>query len=331
MGCDVELVPVGADGQIRIPERFRHNGAPLRGAYVIPRLARNSVVMVPATDWADIHKDTMSYARSSVEARRLKRASSPWAQLNIDRQGCFELPLRVRRRASLGRNVVLELVVDSITIRAEAEFESALDSTRRINSDMEAHFKGAIDQPSVTHSGTVEKQRPPVHPIMKTSVERIPLLTATQLQTFVRECFWNMGFRCAEVGSTFARDGGVDHIAISPPSDPFPSVLAVQVTRRKSKVGPAKIREFAGAIQSQQVSAGIVITNSSFTEEARRWTEKHNETHSQRIFLKDIDTLIEWSRGNFSTLQYENEIKSTLHLCKGVTLSIEEGWIGRRW
>jgi DNA-binding transcriptional regulator/RsmH inhibitor MraZ len=330
MSCDIELVPLGPNGQIRIPTRFRYRGEPLRGEYVIPRFSDNTVQMTPATEWASSAKSVMSHARTSAEARKLKGLFSHWVRLTVDRYGRFALPSCVRRRAGLRHNVTLLLTNGSLLVAPEAQFEKKLEFVRRTNAEVETLFRRLTNEVTLPLSSGVRPQHLPTHPILRIPVERIPSLTAQKLQVFVCECFWRMGFRCQEAGSTFAPDGGIDLIAYSVPQDPFPLILAVQVASHKGGVGEPKVRDFAGAIDASQFVGGVLVTNSRFTEQARWRAERYSQTHMQKLWLRDVDDLIRWSRGDFRARRYTNEIKSTLHLSKGVTFSIDQGHITRR-
>jgi DNA-binding transcriptional regulator/RsmH inhibitor MraZ len=331
MSCDIELVPLGQNGQIRIPKRFHDDGDPLRGEYVIPRCADDSVLMMPAITWAKIIKKAMSHARTSVEARRIRSAFSKEVRLTLDRYGCFALPLGVRRRAGLRRNVTLLRVARNLHVTPEADFESELEFVRRWNAENETLFRAPSDALTAKRSGGARPHPNPTHPILRTPVECIPFLTPEKLQAFVRECFWRMGFRCCETGSTFAPDGGIDLVAYSAPQHSFPVVLAVQVASGKGGVDEPKVRDFIGAMGSPQFVGGVLVTNSRFTEYAIWRAEKFNREHVQKLWLRDVDDLIRWSRCDFRARQYASEIKSTLQLCKGVTFSIDRGQMTRRW
>ena len=140
-----------------------------------------------------------------------------------------------------------------------------------------------------------------------------------------------MGYPCTEIGSTFAADGGIDLVAHSPPSHPFPWMLAVQVVTRKGKVGAAKVREFAGALPSLPVQAGVIVTNSTFSPQAQWHARRFNETHSQKLWLRDLEDLQCWSRGNFEARRYADDMGYALELYRGGTFAINKGVMTRRW
>ena len=333
MNSYVELVPLGRDGHLRVPRHFKRNGASLRGGYVSPRLAYDDVVVIPVDIWTRMSEDALTHADTSIHARRLKRTYAPWAELTIDRGGRFVLPLKVRRRARLTRTVVLTQIVNSFTIKPESEFESELESVRRIHSEIGGEGGVAFEGSKVMHGMLTARcrQGPLSHPILQKTGEQIPRLTAEQLQVFVRECLWRMGLRCSEIGSVFARDGGVDLLAYSDPSYPFPVTMAVQVSGRTGTLGQPKVRDFAGTIRSQPVAGGILVTNTRFSNDARWFAQQFNQSGIQKLWLRDVDDLISWSKGDFRSSLYTDEIRSTFNLFNGGTFSIANGYLTRRW
>jgi DNA-binding transcriptional regulator/RsmH inhibitor MraZ len=212
MALDIELVEIGRSGEIKIPRRFRHRGASIRGEYVVPRLAdsKSGVLIMPVDAWEYITKDLMSRATSSAEARRLRRASKPWVRLTIDRYGRLRVPMDLRRRTGIGRKVTLLLINDVLELRPEAEFESALEHVRWTNAELETNVHALTAEPVAAHAQTGSRARHQAPSTSRVRAERIPQLAADELEAFVRDCFWQMGFRCVQVGRTRQADGGVD-------------------------------------------------------------------------------------------------------------------------
>jgi hypothetical protein len=286
--------------------------------------------MMPVGAWEYITKDFMSHATSSAEARRLRRASTPWARLTIDRYGRLHLPMQLRRRGGIGRKVTLQLINEILELRPEPEFENALEWVRWTNAELETSFHALTAEPIAAHSQAGPRARRQVPSKSRDRADRIPHLAADELEAFVRDCFWQMGFRCVQVGRTRQADGGVDLIVCSPPFYPFPHLLAVQV---KGHAGPRRrtpsrmIRDFVGAIQAQPVTGGVFIINSKFTEDAHDFAKRHKHM----LWLRDIDDLARWSRGDFRPRQFNAEVESALELRKGVSFSVTRGRIHRQW
>lgn len=328
MACDVELVPVGPSGVIRIPDRFLHKGVALRGEYVIPHVTGNEICMIPAGEWKAMAESCLSGAKTAFHARNARRAFKPRVCLTIDRYGRFALPLNVRRRGGLGRNVTLELVSGSLYVKPEAAFESTLEFVRMTNAEMEVRFPE--DTSSLLQKRTAQLRRGKGRLEMRIQHERISHLAAHELEAFVRDCFWKMGFRCAQTGRTSEPDGGIDMIACSGPLQPFPQMLAVQVKshaggRRRTAV--KTVRDFFGAMQSHAVTGGVIITNSTYTEDARQFAQRHK----QRLWLRDIDDLVKWTHNDFRSQRFSAEVSSVLQLRKGVAFSVKRGLVQRHW
>lgn len=327
----VELVPIDVDGRIRVPSHFRHYRGTFRGRYVIPRVKGRVVMLVPEATWTSLIKDVTTGAKTAIAAHRVKRTLAPLATIVIDRYGRFELPITIRRRAALQGKVVLTQTASSLEIKPEIEFERELEATREMNADAEKLAELDIKFPSTQLPTRALPEPPPGHPIFETPAEKICLLTAEELQLFARECFWRMGFLCTAIGTTFAADGGIDLLAYSPPSHPFPWILAVQVAMRRGKVGPSKPREFAGAIRSLPVNVGVLITNSTFSSQARWYAQQFNEKHSQKLWLRDIEDLKCWRHGDFQARHYSDDLGFALELYRGGSFAIEKGVMARRW
>ena len=122
-------------------------------------------------------------------------------------------------------------------------------------------------------------------------------------------------------GNTFARDGGIDIIFCGPSRCTFPFLGAVQVKHHRSpliKTGPAPIDQLAGVLGRGPFSAGIVITNTSFTPSAK-WVA------SQRpalLRLRDFTDVMRWLKNNFTDEAEWRDIPETIEVCPGLTVTI---------
>ncbi|MEH2497857.1 restriction system protein [Bradyrhizobium sp. AZCC 1678] len=83
-----------------------------------------------------------------------------------------------------------------------------------------------------------------------------------------------------------SNDFGVDGFAIHPEG-----LMIIQCKRNapSNKVGRPTIQQFKGVIEEQEAFRGYVITTSGFTEEAIE-----SAGRSEKIFLIDMDTLVQW-------------------------------------
>lgn len=284
--------------------------------------------MTPASTWEEIAEDCISQTKTTVEACRIRHLFKPRVRLTIDRYGRFALPLSVRRGRGLGRLVTLELVNDSLAVKPEVDFERTLEFVRTTNAELEAI--ASRDTPTSSGTPSLRLRRGGGRLKARISPERIPNLSAQELEAFVYDRFWEMGFRAAQVGQTFEADGGFDLLVCSGPLQPFPHLLAVQITSHVGglrRTDEKKVKEFFGALESHSVTGGVLITNSTFTKDARQFAERHK----QKLWLRDIEDLIRWTQGDFRSLRFSAEVRSLLQLRKGVSFSVKEGLVRRRW
>jgi hypothetical protein len=131
----------------------------------------------------------------------------------------------------------------------------------------------------------------------------------------------SMGMDAQRVGHTFRKDGGVDIIFLPKERTPFPVLGAVQVKHHLSgsrKIGPAPVREFAEVLKSGPFNAGLLVTNTSFTVDAR-WVAAR---HRSLIRLRGFPDLMRWFRGNFADEAEWREIPPSIELCPGVTVDL---------
>lgn len=148
-------------------------------------------------------------------------------------------------------------------------------------------------------------------------------LSPPQFEELVLERLHAMGLCAQLVGqSTYSRDGGIDIIFTPPKTFPFPFLGAVQVKhhgQRDRKVGPAPVRELVGAMAVQRVfAAGMVVTNTSFTPDA-----KDLARHSHGLLkLRGFDDLVRWVADNFTDEAEWREMPSSIELCKGVLIDV---------
>lgn len=287
-------------------------------------------MLVPEPFWAVIARDALAGSETALIARRARRLFTPQAIINIDRYGRMALPRAVCRRAGLKGHVVVTQTTNSLQIQPQNTFEKELDSVRRLNAEIHAlaHVPLMTNVAALLPPATASTS---AHPILETPPDKIAQLSAARLQLFARECFWQMGYHCSEIGSTFTADGGIDLVAYSPPTQPFPWVLAVQVTTCRNKVGPAKLRELAGTLQSLPVHVGVLITNSTFSAQARWYAKQFNEKHRQKLWLRDLEDLQCWSRREFAARRYSDDVGFAIELYHGGTFVIEKGFMSRQW
>src|SRR5258708_5194780 len=106
-----------------------------------------------------------------------------------------------------------------------------------------------------------------------------------------------MGFRCLRIGATRQADGGIDMV-VCPRETVFPYLLAVQVkSHRSGRPTPVSaVRDFAGAVLAQPVKGGVLVTNTTFTPDARWFADQRKHI----VQLRDFDDLSRWIRDDFA-------------------------------
>lgn len=150
---------------------------------------------------------------------------------------------------------------------------------------------------------------------------RLQDLTDSGFERLVADILRDMDFTVCAVGHTHRKDGGVD-IAAWPKSG-LPYLIAVQVkhSRRNRKVGVKAIREFAGVLDRNPVFRfGLVVTNSTFTDDAREW----QSSVQSALRLRDGIDLQRWLAGDFISDAEWKEIPSEVSLGLGVSFPVKD-------
>jgi hypothetical protein len=147
-------------------------------------------------------------------------------------------------------------------------------------------------------------------------------LGAEDLEILVCDRLEKMGFICIRTGPTHKPDGGIDIIACPQEAVQFPYLLAVQVkSHRSGQPTPVKaVRDFVGALQSQPFQAGVIVTNTNFTFDARWFAEKQQHL----IHLRDFHDLSCWVRDKFAAREFWREIPQFVELRPGVTIQVPD-------
>ena len=128
-----------------------------------------------------------------------------------------------------------------------------------------------------------------------------------------------MNFEVRRTGRTNRKDGGIDIYFWN--DGPFPIRGAAQVKHHRSvnkSNGSSVLRDFHGAIESHPFQFGVVITNTTFTADAR-WYANHQPG---LIRLRDGEDLRRWIEDDFVTDEFWRAIPSKVELCPGVEIEI---------
>jgi hypothetical protein len=130
-----------------------------------------------------------------------------------------------------------------------------------------------------------------------------------------------MGFGVKQVGGhTYRKDGGIDIVAW-PKQPEFPFFMAVQAKYHHSpkyKTGSPAIRDLISVVQNFPFHAGVLVTNTTFTPDAK-WFAKQ---HSSIIRLRDIQDIRRWLENNFLDEYDWREIPEKIEVCPGIIIEI---------
>ena len=129
-----------------------------------------------------------------------------------------------------------------------------------------------------------------------------------------------MDLQAFRMGAANRKDGGID--AVFWTHGLFPMTGAVQIKHHRSpaaKVGPADVRGLAGAMSGHPFNVGLIVTNTSFTDDS-----KHQATKvTPPIQLRDGDALWKWIGDDFEIERLEF-VARTAEFCKGIAVRVPQ-------
>ncbi len=154
---------------------------------------------------------------------------------------------------------------------------------------------------------------------VKDDPARMAQLTPEQFENLVANRLRANNFTVYRNGHTYQRDGGVDLFAV-PNAGELPGVVAVQVkhSHRNKRVGPAVIREFAGVVTTTGLNAGLIVTNTDFTPDAR-WFARQT---GSLIRLRNFADLRRWLEDQFGGDDVYDELPSFIQLGEGLKFPV---------
>ena len=121
-------------------------------------------------------------------------------------------------------------------------------------------------------------------------------LNAQLFEELICDRLYRMGFELERVGNhTFHKDGGIDVVAWQ---DKAPYLLAIQAKYHhtpRHKTGPVPVRDLLGTVHLHSFNAGVLITNTTFTPDAKWIAAKK----PQLLRLKDIEDIQKWLANDF--------------------------------
>lgn len=151
----------------------------------------------------------------------------------------------------------------------------------------------------------------PLFRLLKRDIDAIYRMDSPAFEDFVGERLDKMGMNVRRTGNTYTPDGGVDLIA-SPRGSSFPFLLAVQVKHHRSpriKTGPGPIKDMQAVLGSLPFHAGMIVTNTSFTPDAKWWASQS----PGKLQLHDINSIRNWIAGRYEIDRFK-DIPSVIEL-----------------
>lgn len=114
--------------------------------------------------------------------------------------------------------------------------------------------------------------REPIDDFRTELQQSIAKMSPLKFEQFARLLLTKMGVKFTEKGIKVSNDGGIDGYGYHRDDDDFRITRVVIQCKRynTNKVGEPEINQFLGAMSKFQADYGVFITNSLFTEQARR-------------------------------------------------------------
>lgn len=149
--------------------------------------------------------------------------------------------------------------------------------------------------------------------------DEIYRITDEQLEELVCERLSAMRFEARRTGRANRKDGGIDIFFWN--EGHFPIIGAAQVKHHRARNrsnGPEIIRDFRGVLATHPVQFGVVITNTTFTVDARWFADQQQGL----IRLRDGEDLRKWVNDEFVSDELWRTVPAKIELCPGVEIEI---------
>jgi hypothetical protein len=148
-------------------------------------------------------------------------------------------------------------------------------------------------------------------------------LNASQFEELVCERLYTMGFEPRKVGNTHRKDGGVDIIFWGRERALFSFLGAAQVKHHRDpdrNEGVRSVRDLAGVVAGHPFNLGLLVTNTSFTPDAR-WFAQHQ---APLLRLRDFFDLRRWLADNFLSAEEWRDVPDSIEVCPGVVIPVRD-------
>ena len=116
------------------------------------------------------------------------------------------------------------------------------------------------------------------------------------------------------------KDGGIDFIAY-PRDSHIPFLLAVQAKHKAgsgNSVEPKPVRELLAAVNLHRLNAGLLVTSTMFTPDAR-WVA---EQAPILMRLRDGEDLQRWLRDEFLQEERWRDLPDEIEVCPGIRVKL---------
>ena len=100
--------------------------------------------------------------------------------------------------------------------------------------------------------------------------------------------------------------------------------MAIQAKHHRSpeyKTGPGPVRELLGVLQNLPFNAAVLVTNTTFTPDAK-WVSQQ-KSHLMR--LRDIHDIRRWLENNFLDEYDWRNFPDQIMVCPGVVIPLPKG------
>lgn len=147
-------------------------------------------------------------------------------------------------------------------------------------------------------------------------------ISADLFEDFVCERLGARGLEARRTGRLNRKDGGIDIVFWPRSKSAFPFLGAAQVKHHRDPSrtnGAPVVRDFAAAVSAHsELSAGLLVTNTSFTPDAE-WFAREKAKMLRLRGFRDVQA---WIFDDFATDDEWREIPEELELCPGVKVRL---------
>jgi DNA-binding transcriptional regulator/RsmH inhibitor MraZ len=328
------------DGSLSIPPRFLDRNPGRFQSVILTMNVERNVLVYPVAEWLTLQRRVFD-AWNHPGMRRLRRLiRGRVIRLSLQNNSYLKLPRSLRESADLGRGIVIVGYEDHLEMCSESRWKAselgddpdlfARDLRRldRIQAGAYARKEEQAERPEGTPHVLVVSASEQLLSLLRADPEHLRELSAEALEAFVAERLERMGFAVVRIGrDTRSPDGGIDFLVCPKYPTPFPYLLAIQVKSHRGNVHTEArhIRDFAGAIMSQPVRGGVLVTNTDFTADVS-WFARHL---GHIISLRGFDDLSRWIYDDFAVKEPLRDIPDVLELRPGLVVNMHDELTGR--